>query len=448
MLFARAENTLSKDAMISIPQLFTVINLLGAAQGFFLSFILTRLKRGNRQANRILAALVFVISVTLASTLLLYPAVYTAVPYLIRISDPMRLLFAPLIYLYVVSLTGGVVGRRSLVHFTPFVLYVLYLIPTFYVLPLQERISFITEAQAGKWLSYNIYVVVRALYFLLYLILSFRVIRRYSAQIQSLFSSVERINFSWLRNALIAMTVWWFLQFITTISPFFGYPDPPVLNRLIGFLGALWMYLLGYVAFLKADPFVNPAVSSTSPMNATEAAQIVAQHKRYEIEQYEQHEQEILRSPSRIDSQAKAHAQNQAREQSFAESPSPEDTVLLERFTTFLVTAKPYLDSELTLQKLSEQVDIPSYRLSQIMNSHLNQNFFDVVNRYRVEEWKRQIMDAPPSRTIQEVAFSVGFNSKSSFNAAFKKHTGQTPTEFRARTAMSNTANNPHHAMG
>lgn len=404
--------------MIPFYLVFTGINVLGATQGFFLAFILARLKRGNIQANRILAALVFVISIALASVLLLYPAVYNVVPYLIRISDPMRLLFAPLIYLYVVSLTGGQVNRRSLFHFTPFVLYVLYLIPTFYVLPLAERIVFITEAQAGKWLSYNIYLVGRSLYFLLYLVLSFRVLRRYSARIKDLFSSVEQINFSWLRNVLVAMTIWWFPQFITTIGPFFGYLDIPVLNRLLGFLGALWMYLLGYMAFLKADPFVNPAASPTH-ISATKAAQLAAEHERYE-----QHEYEILHS--------------QRQEQSSTQSSSLEDRTLLEHFKAFMQREKPYLDSELTLQKLSEQVGVPTYRLSQLMNTHLNQNFFDVVNRYRVEEWKRRIVDASPSMTIQEIAFQVGFNSKSSFNAAFKKHTGQTPTEYRLNSGVQN----------
>jgi AraC-like DNA-binding protein len=401
--------------MISISLIFTGINLLGAAQGFFLSLILLRLKRGNRQANRILAALVFVISIALASTLLLYPAVYTAVPYLIRISDPMRLLFAPLIYLYVVSLTGGRVDKRSLVHFTPFALYVLYLIPTFYVLPLAERIGFITEAQAGKSLSYNIYLVGRALYFVTYLALSFRVLRLYSLRIQDFFSSVERINFSWLRNVLIAMAIWWIPQFITTLSPFFGYLNLPVVNMFIGFLGALWMYLLGYVAFVKADPFIISTVTQhPHHISATEAVYLTAKRK-----EYEEYEQNLL--------------QSQATPPVPQQTPPPEDAVLLEQFTAFMETQKPYLDSELTLQKLSEQVGIPSYRLSQVMNTYLHQNFFDIINRHRVEEWKQQISVASPSKTIQEVAFQAGFNSKSSFNTAFKKHTGQTPSEYRAK---------------
>ena len=402
-------------AMISLSLFFTGINLLGAAQGLFLSLMLALLKRGNRQANRILAALVFVISVALASTLLLYPAVYTAVPYLIRISDPMRLLFAPLIFLYVVSLTGGQINKHSLLHFTPFALYVLYLIPTFYVLPFAERISFITEAQAGKSFSYNVYLVARALYFVLYLGLSFRVLRRYSSRIQDLFSSVERINFSWLRNVLVAMAIWWVPQFITTLSPFFGYLNLPVVNMIIGFLGALWMYLLGYVAFLKADPFVMNVISPVVPMSATQAAQLAAQH-----EQYEQHERAIL-NISRQGFDAKESA-----------LVSPESAILLEQFKLFMETEKPFLDSELNLQRLSEQIGVPAYRLSQMMNSHLHQNFFDVINQYRVEEWKRLMSEGSASGTIQELAFQVGINSKSSFNTAFKKHTGQTPSEYRA----------------
>jgi AraC-like DNA-binding protein len=93
---------------------------------------------------------------------------------------------------------------------------------------------------------------------------------------------------------------------------------------------------------------------------------------------------------------------------------------------------KPYLDNQLNLQKLSELSGIPAYKISELLNQHIGYNFFDFVNRHRVEEWKRLVREHPTAATIQELAFQVGFNSKSSFNAAFKKHTGQTPSEYRA----------------
>ena len=93
---------------------------------------------------------------------------------------------------------------------------------------------------------------------------------------------------------------------------------------------------------------------------------------------------------------------------------------------------RPYTDGDLNLQKLAERLSIPAQHLSQTVNGRLNQSFSDFVNSYRVEEAKRRLAD--PSAThyyLLAIAEEVGFNSKSSFNTAFKKQTGMTPSEFR-----------------
>jgi AraC-like DNA-binding protein len=64
----------------------------------------------------------------------------------------------------------------------------------------------------------------------------------------------------------------------------------------------------------------------------------------------------------------------------------------------------------------------------------LQQNFFDFINRYRIEEAQRLLTDPPDKKiTVLEVLYECGFNSKSSFNTLFKKHTGLTPSEFKKK---------------
>jgi AraC-like DNA-binding protein len=73
-----------------------------------------------------------------------------------------------------------------------------------------------------------------------------------------------------------------------------------------------------------------------------------------------------------------------------------------------------------------------THHLSQLINEGLNQNFFDFVNSYRIEEIKKQLHDPKLSHIkIEEIAFQNGFNSKSAFNTAFKKFTQTTPSQFR-----------------
>jgi AraC-like DNA-binding protein len=104
----------------------------------------------------------------------------------------------------------------------------------------------------------------------------------------------------------------------------------------------------------------------------------------------------------------------------------------LKRLREVMESERPYADGELTLQKLAGRLSIPAQHLSQTVNGRLNQSFTDFVNAYRVAEAKRMLTD-PRLRhySVLAIAEEVGFNSKSSFNAVFKKQTGLTPSEFR-----------------
>jgi AraC-like DNA-binding protein len=95
---------------------------------------------------------------------------------------------------------------------------------------------------------------------------------------------------------------------------------------------------------------------------------------------------------------------------------------------------KPYLNPNLTLNDLSNKLGISNHNLSEILNTHLKQNFFDFVNQYRVEEVKKYLADEGNDHlTLLSIAFDAGFNSKSGFNAIFKKYIHVTPSEYRQR---------------
>lgn len=98
----------------------------------------------------------------------------------------------------------------------------------------------------------------------------------------------------------------------------------------------------------------------------------------------------------------------------------------------FMQVQKPYLEPELTLYRLADQLNLPAYQLSQHINQHSGSNFFDFVNQYRIEEVKRQIKAGQARhKTLLAIALDSGFNSKAAFNRAFKKFTGITPSEYR-----------------
>jgi len=92
---------------------------------------------------------------------------------------------------------------------------------------------------------------------------------------------------------------------------------------------------------------------------------------------------------------------------------------------------KPYLNPACTLPTLAKRLSIPVPYLSQIVNETFNLNFPDFINRYRIEESKYHLAKHSINKTtILEIAYSVGFYSKSTFNSAFKRHTGIAPKEY------------------
>lgn len=97
-----------------------------------------------------------------------------------------------------------------------------------------------------------------------------------------------------------------------------------------------------------------------------------------------------------------------------------------------LIDEKLYLNPELSLNDLSEKIDISSRNLSYVINNQFQMNFADLVNSYRIKEAVRIFEEAKdPKQTILEVIYEVGFNSKSSFYSSFKKVVGKTPKEFK-----------------
>lgn len=100
----------------------------------------------------------------------------------------------------------------------------------------------------------------------------------------------------------------------------------------------------------------------------------------------------------------------------------------------------PHLNCEIHLAKLAKLLGLSSNHLSQVINQRAKQNFNDFINFHRVEYAKKlfENPDYNSNYNVIEIAFKAGFNSKASFNRAFKKYTGRTPTEFRNKARNSN----------
>ncbi|WP_348744037.1 AraC family transcriptional regulator [Tenacibaculum sp. 190524A05c] len=98
----------------------------------------------------------------------------------------------------------------------------------------------------------------------------------------------------------------------------------------------------------------------------------------------------------------------------------------------YLVDNRRFLDNLLSLETLANELRVSTSQLSKLINKQSSKNFNQLINEYRIEYSKELLQNNDYDQyTITSIALESGFNSKSTFYTAFKKHTGVTPTQFR-----------------
>jgi len=115
---------------------------------------------------------------------------------------------------------------------------------------------------------------------------------------------------------------------------------------------------------------------------------------------------------------------------------SVEATVLSGKLEKIMIEKEWYKNSNLSLQDLSQELNISSHQLSQFLNNNLNKNFTSFVNEFRIKE-ACKIITSNDKLTLESIGYDVGFNSKSTFFAAFKKHTGTTPLNYQLQALQA-----------
>ena len=113
-----------------------------------------------------------------------------------------------------------------------------------------------------------------------------------------------------------------------------------------------------------------------------------------------------------------------------------EAVILSQRLQNIMNDKSLYKNPNLSLQDLAKEINISSHQLSQFLNNNLGKNFTSFVNEFRINE-ACQIITINEKLTLESIGYDVGFNSKSTFFAAFKKHTGTTPLNYQLQILQS-----------
>ena len=371
--------------------LLSAVTLLGAVQGIFLALALLNTKNGDIKAHRILALLTFLFSMDLGEEFLYQIGFFESVPNLLHVLAPIDLLYGPLIYFYVLQLTNpaspGTV-TKNFWHFLPALIGIVLLLP-FFLLDGTAKLE-LTETlrKGGAVDNASVHMVLVeygvTLFMLgtivqlgLYLLVLIKRLVKHSKNIKNEFSDIDKINLAWLRNLLLGLS---FIYLIYLADQFF--PDlmgMNILGDLITVIAVILIYTMGYLGLRQ------PAIFTRA------------------VEKY--HRSGLDKETSRM---------------------------FLGELASHMETKKPYLQGDLVLPQLAQQLGISANYLSQVINEQLKVNFYDFINGYRVEDAKRLMKNAGQKNiNILKIAFDSGFNSKSAFYTAFKKVTSMTPTQYR-----------------
>jgi AraC-like DNA-binding protein len=122
---------------------------------------------------------------------------------------------------------------------------------------------------------------------------------------------------------------------------------------------------------------------------------------------------------------------------------SKEKQKYMAKLISLMEDEKVYRNPLISLNLLSKQLIIPNRYLSQVLNETLNKSFYDFINEYRIRDCAEFLADEQYyHKTILEIAFEVGFNTKSTFNSSFVKYLGVTPKEYRKKHQQKQNIDN------
>lgn len=309
--------------------------------------------------------------------------ILSRVPHLIEVAFPFVYLYIPILFLYVLSITKKDFRfkKTHCVHFIPFALFCIFIGIKFGTLSAGAIREMVQTSSLYTSLEDLVFDLVEYVQFFGYVVASLIILKKYRLRIKNLYSTIESINLSWLNFVLFGFIGWKSLEIIEFVLWNVTHYDYVFILYIIA-----EVVFLVFLALMVFKGFKHPEIFS------------VASEPKYEK----------TRLPGSLKEKYK--------------------TELIQ----YMKNKKPFLDPTLSLKELAGKVSIPPHHLSQVLNTHLNQNFFDFINSYRIKESQRLLLEQnPDKKTILEVLYQVGFNSKSVFNSAFRKYTGMTPTQFK-----------------
>ncbi len=298
------------------------------------------------------------------------------------------LLMGPLLLFYIESIftTKNKLTRKNYYHFLAY--------PSYWVLIIGTTLTYyLIYGETDTWEDFIdktfLFYWVETLIFVGYIVFSINRFYDFKKILINNFSSIDEKRLSWTRCLLLGMLIVMSIDILTTIIEMLV-----VIEWETGYLTIIsYIFLLIYLAYYGT-------------------------YKSYTLisEQLLNPEKEIVIKKENIVKD---------------DLPNDEFIQIEQKFNEVIIKNTPFLNPELNLNILAEQVGITNKKLSSFLNQHLNTTFYDFINSKRIDAVKEKLLTEDLQQySIMGIAFDCGFKSKSSFNRIFKKETGVSPTQY------------------
>lgn len=304
-------------------------------------------------------------------------------------NDVTILMIGPLLFLYVKSLflKEENLVKNSLSHFIPAALYVVFIAaPTvLYDIFNIDMLSYVLSD------FISLFIRIEELHLMLYLIISFRLLSKYRRLIKSKYSNLTQYDFNWIRimlqGALCIISIDLMLKIYESFYGDFDWnADFISVITMIVLISYLGYYGVNQSKVLLPDYVLEEDQLTTNKQNGNA------------LPSFKKEEFEILKS----------------------------------KLELVLETNRPYLDEDLSLGKLANQISTTDKKLSMLLNQCMNTTFYDLINTYRINTVKEKMQsDLYDNYNLFGIACECGFKSRTSFNRIFKKETGLSPSVYK-----------------
>lgn len=385
-----------------------ILLYVGALQGLLLAVFLFSI-RANKISNVLLGLLTLFWGFVLAQFALQSQGFFRDNPHFIKTGSQLIITFFPLLYLHVryLLLKFKKFKKTDYLHFLPFFISIL-LYSDFYLSSGDEKIRLNLDP-TPYYSTVLIFInEAIALQGIIYSVLSLSLLNSYKKEVKKYQSNIDKTIFKVLYAGILLSLTSWIIGTIGINLEYLGIELKTDLFVFVYLIFVVIIYIISYVALTTPEIFKvednrhEPEASYLSSLNSAKTNSLPTEAE-----------------------DSNQHRGNQNKE------PAPELLRLSETLEEYMEKYKPFLNPELSLQELSDNIKVTRHQLSSIINQVHGMNFYEYVNQHRVEEVKR-LMEDPKHQHLKliSIAYDAGFNSKASFNRIFKQKTQMTPSQY------------------